>query len=542
MKNLFFRYVIIASAFLLPGGSTLADTHRSVNSCISAAAIDDGTIQKLKARYKTSRVVSKFHYNLKYFEVSVTYKDGTDVTFLCNASGEELLKMPSGTECKVFIRGDILHFHTSQIMVNTDCHVVHDFTGTFKHILDADAKWTCVSDYGSLDKNRACLLNTKGNAVIPTGLYESIRIRKTDSGLKYIIVYGRDMKQQGLYDYNGNKLLDAQYKLITVARDGLVRSYSDVVGEKAIVHDVRVSQAVSAPSGSTGSTTKTAAVKTVAAATAQGDDRQIRTLQTTVQVTEKGTSTSGSSNGSVSKVQQASDSELSDTEKALQKQAEFNRETNDLISRMDEQIAWARILGDTEELIRKDKLIPAARHLNSSLKNFSSQDSELLKNIAEYVDKIKKSVNKYSWSVAGNGNMYNAPIVLAELTNLANLEMELNTLQVQFAIQASQLGNTSAQRMLDMWNTQPQTASPSYGGQNGGGYQGGGYQNGNNNEYRKKQLLDNIATYEKRIREAEKWTNTGSVTDYGYISIISDYRRMIEDAKRELRSMGYNVY
>lgn len=530
MRNSFFRYAILASAFLLPGGSVLADTLLTSDVYMSASTADD-VVQQLKTRYKTSRVAARFHNKLKYFEVSATYTDGTGVTFLCNAGGEELLKMPSGTEYNVFVRGGKLHFRTAQLMVNTDCHIVHDFTDTFQHIMDADARWTCVNDYGSLDKNRASLLDAGGNTVIPTGRYESIRIRQTDSGLKYIIVYGPDMQQQGLYDYNGRKLLDAQYKLITVAADGQVRSYSDAVGAQAVVHDVRVCRPASVTTG-----------QVVAAATAQTGGAQVRTQQTIGHAADKGSSLSGSSGGFGGGMQRADDGVLSDADKALQKQAEFNRETDELMRQMDEQIAWARILGDTEELIQKNKLIPAARHLNSSLKNFSSQDADLLKDIAEYVDDIKKRVNKYSWSVAGNGNMYNAANVLAELTGLANLEMELNALQVQFAIRSSQLGNAGAQRMLDIWSAQPADASPSYGGQAGGGYQGGGYQNGSGNETRKKQLLDNIAKYEQRIAEVERQKGTGIATGMMGDQTIANYRRMIQEAKAELRSMGYLIY
>lgn len=339
------------------------------------------------------------------------------------------------------------------------------------------------------------------------------------------------MQQHGLYDYNGRKLLDAQYKLITVAADGQVRSYSDAVGAQAVVHDVRVCRPASVTTG-----------QVVAAATAQTGGAQVRTQQTIGHAADKGSSLSGSSGGFGGGMQRADDGVLSDADKALQKQAEFNRETDELMRQMDEQIAWARILGDTEELIQKNKLIPAARHLNSSLKNFSSQDADLLKDIAEYVDDIKKRVNKYSWSVAGNGNMYNAANVLAELTGLANLEMELNALQVQFAIRSSQLGNAGAQRMLDIWSAQPADASPSYGGQAGGGYQGGGYQNGSGNETRKKQLLDNIAKYEQRIAEVERQKGTGIATGMMGDQTIANYRRMIQEAKAELRSMGYLIY
>lgn len=352
-EKFFFRYAILASAFLLPGGSVLADTLLTSDVYMSASTADD-VVQQLKTRYKTSRVAARFHNKLKYFEVSATYTDGTGVTFLCNAGGEELLKMPSGTEYNVFVRGGKLHFRTAQLMVNTDCHIVHDFTDTFQHIMDADARWTCVNDYGSLDKNRASLLDAGGNTVIPTGRYESIRIRQTDSGLKYIIVYGPDMQQQGLYDYNGRKLLDAQYKLITVAADGQVRSYSDAVGAQAVVHDVRVCRPASVTTG-----------QVVAAATAQTGGAQVRTQQTIGHAADKGSSLSGSSGGFGGGMQRADDGVLSDADKALQKQAEFNRETDELMRQMDEQIAWARILGIRKSLSKK--ISSYRRHVISTL-------------------------------------------------------------------------------------------------------------------------------------------------------------------------------
>lgn len=179
MRNSFFRYAILASAFLLPGGSVLADTLLTSDVYMSASTADD-VVQQLKTRYKTSRVAARFHNKLKYFEVSATYTDGTGVTFLCNAGGEELLKMPSGTEYNVFVRGGKLHFRTAQLMVNTDCHIVHDFTDTFQHIMDADARWTCVNDYGSLDKNRAaCLMPGVTRSFRPAGMRASVSDRRT---------------------------------------------------------------------------------------------------------------------------------------------------------------------------------------------------------------------------------------------------------------------------------------------------------------------------------------------------------------------------
>ena len=47
---------------------------------------------------------------------------------------------------------------------------------------------------------------------------------------------------------------------------------------------------------------------------------------------------------------------------------------------------------------------------------------------------------------------------------------------------------------------------------------------------------------EKRIREVQSQLGNGIATDAMGNQTISNYRRMIEEAKRELRSMGYNIY
>lgn len=133
-------------------------------------------------------------------------------------------------------------------------------------------------------------------------------------------------------------------------------------------------------------------------------------------------------------------------------------------------------------------------------------------------------------------NGYNAGTVLAEGYNNSNRVIKLNAIMIEYCVRAADMGHDDAQAMLRQLQIQAQINNSA------GSYPNNSYQNSGNNEYRKKQLLDNIATYEKRIREVQSQLGNGIATDAMGNQTISNYRRMIEEAKCELRSMGYNIY
>lgn len=128
--------------------------------------------------------------------------------------------------------------------------------------------------------------------------------------------------------------------------------------------------------------------------------------------------------------------------------------------------------------------------------------------------------------------MYNAAVNMTESYTLSLLDVDLKTLRVRFALQSANLGNSEAKQLLQAWNVQTQVSGSS-----------GSYQSGNgNNSSRINQLLNNIATYQRRINEVEAQVGSGVATRAMANQTIAGYKRMIEEAKRELRSLGYNIY
>lgn len=198
---------------------------------------------------------------------------------------------------------------------------------------------------------------------------------------------------------------------------------------------------------------------------------------------------------------------------------------------------FQQILEQCDRLKNSGQVSQSAQYYVNHVKNWSTDDDEFLYLLAKVTDELRTNLNKYNWSLASTTNMYNAAAVMAESYNISLLEIELNAMRIQFAIQASQMGNQQAVQLLQLWGMQAQINNSSNGYQNNNSYQNNG-----NNESRKRQLLNNIATYEKRIQEVQSQMGNGIATNMMGNQTISNYRRMIEDAKRELRSMGYNIY
>ena len=196
-----------------------------------------------------------------------------------------------------------------------------------------------------------------------------------------------------------------------------------------------------------------------------------------------------------------------------------------------------RIVTTSERMIKNGDLAGGVDYFINNITKREYKDDIILYVLAKTAEEFKAKIMAYTYQQAAKYNMYNAGALLAEAAENTNRTNQLNVIMCTYALLSADKGNEEAQMMVARLKAAAGLNNP-YGGFQ---YSNPG-QNNSNNESRKQQLLNNIATYEKRIREAEQWTNTGSVTDYGYISIISDYRRMIEDAKRELRSMGYNIY
>ena len=198
---------------------------------------------------------------------------------------------------------------------------------------------------------------------------------------------------------------------------------------------------------------------------------------------------------------------------------------------------WDKIKPIAEECDRLQKagqITKMGQYYVNKVKNWKSNDGDFLYALAKFTDEVRNNLNKYNWSLAATANMYNAANIMAESYTLSMLDVELNGMRVLFAVQAAQLGNEDAEQLLQIWNIQAQINNPSNGNN--------AINQSNNNNYRKKQLLDNIATYEKRIREIESQKGTGIATNMMGNQTIANYKRMIEEAKRELRSMGHNIY
>ena len=209
------------------------------------------------------------------------------------------------------------------------------------------------------------------------------------------------------------------------------------------------------------------------------------------------------------------------------------------VTEIDDMEEWQSIRKFCDSVYKKEGFVKAGQRLVMCLKDFKSDDADVLYDIAKYVSNSKNNMYKYNMSLVSKANMNNMAELLAESYNLSALDIELNALRVQFAIQAAQLGHEGAANLLKTWQLQNQINNQN--SNFGNGYNNG-YSTGGNNEARKKQLLDNIATYEKRILEIERQKGSGIATNMMGNQTISNYNRMIQDAKRELRSMGYNIY
>ena len=212
-----------------------------------------------------------------------------------------------------------------------------------------------------------------------------------------------------------------------------------------------------------------------------------------------------------------------------------------------ERDKFSKMLAKANDMIKSGQALKGLQHYVNYIKVLKSDDGDFLLSVAELTDRLRNDLNKYNREITSRGNMYNAAEVMAESYNLSLLEIEMNTLRVQFAIQSAQLGNEDAIKLLNKWGMHINVNKPFDGYQNNGSNYNNqpynnSYQNNGTNEARKKQLLDNIETYEKRIAEIERQKGSGIATNMMGNQTISNYRRMIEDAKRELRSMGYNIY
>lgn len=204
-----------------------------------------------------------------------------------------------------------------------------------------------------------------------------------------------------------------------------------------------------------------------------------------------------------------------------------------------ERDKFSKMLAKANDMIKSGQVLKGLQHYVNYIKVLKSDDGDFLLSVAELTDRLRNDLNKYNMSLVSKANMNNMAELLAESYNLSALDIELNALRVQFAIQAAQQGHEGATKLLKTWQLQNQINNQN--SNFGNGYNNG-YSTGGNNEARKKQLLDNIATYEKRIAEIERQKGSGIATNMMGNQTISNYRRMIEDAKRELRSMGYNIY
>lgn len=191
------------------------------------------------------------------------------------------------------------------------------------------------------------------------------------------------------------------------------------------------------------------------------------------------------------------------------------------------------VINKCERLQNEGKLTQMGTYYVGQVKTWDSNDDELLLALAKLTNNICDILNKYNWSLATNTNMNNFINNMSESYTLTSLDLELKTLRVHFALKASQLGNTEAKQLLQLWQIQSQIKNSANGNLNN---------NNSNNSSRINQLLNNIATYEKRIREVETQIGSGITTRIMGNQIISSYQQMIEDAKQDLRNLGYSIY
>ena len=194
-----------------------------------------------------------------------------------------------------------------------------------------------------------------------------------------------------------------------------------------------------------------------------------------------------------------------------------------------------RVVDKANAKIRNKDLTGGVDYFIQNIQYYKYDNDELLYYLATEAESMRDMINQYSTLMATTYNGYNAGTLLAEAYNNSNRVIKLNAIMIEYCIKAAEMGHDDAQLLLNKLKIQAQSANPGYQNNNT-------YQNNSNNEYRKKQLLDNIATYEKRIRETQSYMGNGIATDMMGNQTIANYRRMIEDAKRELRSMGYNIY
>lgn len=190
------------------------------------------------------------------------------------------------------------------------------------------------------------------------------------------------------------------------------------------------------------------------------------------------------------------------------------------------------VIDECERLQNEGEITKMGQYFVNKVKTWNSKDDKLLLALAKLTNSIRDVLQNYNWQLAANTNMYNAAVNMTESYTLSLLDVDLKTLRVRFALQSANLGNSEAKQLLQAWNVQTQVSGSS-----------GSYQSGNgNNSSRINQLLNNIATYQRRINEVEVQVGSGVATRAMANQTIAGYKRMIEEAKRELRSLGYNIY
>lgn len=195
-----------------------------------------------------------------------------------------------------------------------------------------------------------------------------------------------------------------------------------------------------------------------------------------------------------------------------------------------------KVLDKANERIKNKDITGGVVYFINNIQRYRYDNDELLYFLASSAEDMRNVIMQYNNALAMSYNGYNAGTVLAEGYNNSNRVIKLNAIMIEYCVRAADMGHDDAQAMLRQLQVQAQLNNSA------GSYPNNSYQNSSNNEYRKKQLLDNIATYEKRIREVQSQLGNGIATDAMGNQTISNYRRMIEEAKRELRSMGYNIY
>ena len=195
-----------------------------------------------------------------------------------------------------------------------------------------------------------------------------------------------------------------------------------------------------------------------------------------------------------------------------------------------------KVLDKANERIKNKDITGGVDYFINNIQRYRYDNDELLYFLASSAEDMRNVIMQYNNALAMSYNGYNAGTVLAEGYNNSNRVIKLNAIMIEYCVRAADMGHDDAQAMLRQLQVQAQLNNSA------GSYPNNSYQNSSNNEYRKKQLLDNIATYEKRIREVQSQLGNGIATDAMGNQTISNYRRMIEEAKRELRSMGYNIY